>query len=50
MCKQYDKIVLNQKRRTGHVDTESVNSEFGLIKRSITIITSLEELVQHAAA
>jgi hypothetical protein len=49
MCKQYDKLMLIQKRKMGWVDVDATNSEFGLIKKSITIITSLEELVQHAA-
>ena len=45
MCKQYDRIMMKQKARSGYIDMDSNNSEFGLIKRSITIITSLEELV-----
>jgi hypothetical protein len=49
MCKHYDKLILRQKARTGFIDMDN-NSEFGLIKKSITIITSLEELVQHSAS
>lgn len=45
MCKQYDKIIMKQKSRMGFVDLDSNNSEFALIKKSITIITGLEELV-----
>lgn len=48
MCKQYDKIIMKQKSKMGFVDLDSSNSEFALIKKSITIITSLEELVQHS--
>lgn len=50
MCKQYDKLMMKNMRTSGYVDKDPNNSEFGLIKKAITIITSLEELVQHSSS
>lgn len=50
ICKQYDKIMLKHKRTNGWVEMDQNNSEFGLIKKAITLISSLEELVSHSAA
>lgn len=40
--------MLKHKRVNGWVDQDQNNSEFGLIKKAITIISSLEELVQQS--
>ena len=50
MCKQYDKLMMKNMRIAGWVDKDPNNSEFGLIKKAIAIITNLEELVQHSAS